>query len=464
MTDYNKNKINWRSYINIGTVVFLLIIIYLAGTVFRYISRKEPAVYEVSNSEISDTIKGTGIILREEQVYTTTEDGYINAYLSDGDRVKANGIVYTLDKTGKIQEEVNRLAKKNSDSNTLELSKILEDLRSFTDAYDDADFYTASETSNELDHDLNSYTGTLLSKYKKRLEKKYGEDCYVEVRSEKSGLVSYSSDGLESITVDDMSPELFNNKVHMDDLRTKEETEKGTSAYRLTSSQSWSIVVPLSADDYSRLKNMEKKGTEKVDITIEKDEFELKVPFRCFEKDDQGYVELTIKDYVQRYLNYRYLSVQILLVQSSGLKIPASALVERTAFRIPTEYLCEGSNSETRDHVNLIYRDKDGKQKVKQITVKVFDEEEGMVSIFSTELAKGDRIKKVDEASTFSLDKEITVYGVYTVNAGYAVYSYVTITERNEDYCIVDEGDSEIQLYDRIVLNSNTIQENEIIY
>jgi len=70
----------------------------------------------------------------------------------------------------------------------------------------------------------------------------------------------------------------------------------------------------------------------------------------------------------------------------------------------------------------------------------------------------------VEDATTYSLDKVSVSYGVYTVNSGYAVFSHVDISERNEDYCIVNEATSEIKLYDRIVLNSNTISENEIIY
>ena len=133
-------------------------------------------------------------------------------------------------------------------------------------------------------------------------------------------------------------------------------------------------------------------------------------------------------------------------------------------FRVPEDYLTRGSNTETRNHVNLIYKDKKGNEKVKQVTVKVFDVQDGMASIYSSELKRGDHIEKLDEALTYSLDKTAVCYGVYSVNSGYAIFSYVDIAERNEDYCIVNEESSEIRLYDRIVLNSNTISENEIIY
>ena len=460
----NRDNLSWRLHFNIGTVVFLLIVFFLVGNLIRYAGKKKLAVYEVSNSEISDTIKGTGVILRKEKVYTTTEDGYIHNYLSDGARVRSNGIVYTVDKTGKIQEEVNRIIENNDDPTFLDTANILDELRAFTDSYNDSVFYTVEETNNELEHDLLSYTGTLLSQNKKELEKKYGKDCYIEVRSDKSGLVSYSSDGLEELTADTLTEKVFNSKLHMKDLRTLEKTTAGSDVYRLTTSQKWQIILPLSSDDYQRMKSMKKNGTKTVKITIEKDDFGTTVPFSCFERDGQGYLKLSFSNYVQRYLNERYLSVEILLLQGSGLKIPASALVEKATFRIPEDYLTRGSNTETKNHVNLIYKDKKGNEKVKQVTVKVFDIQEGMASIYSPELKAGDHIEKLDEALTYSLDKTAVCYGVYSVNSGYAIFSYVDIAERNEDYCIVNEESSEIRLYDRIVLNSNTISENEIIY
>ena len=54
----NRDSLNWRLHFNIGTVVFLLIVIFLAGNMVRSAGKKKLAVYEVSNSEISDTIKG----------------------------------------------------------------------------------------------------------------------------------------------------------------------------------------------------------------------------------------------------------------------------------------------------------------------------------------------------------------------------------------------------------------------
>ena len=84
------------SVINLGTVVFLVIIIYLTAYVIRYLGKEKLAIYEVSESNMSENISGTGMILREETLITTEEKGYVNYYVKDGSRVRKDGIVYTL--------------------------------------------------------------------------------------------------------------------------------------------------------------------------------------------------------------------------------------------------------------------------------------------------------------------------------------------------------------------------------
>ncbi len=462
----NRKKNAWRSYFNIGTITFLLIVVFLLGNVVRYATKNKHAIYEVSQSEISDVIKGNGIILREEKVVKTKEDGYISSYLAEGDRVKAKGIVYTIDKTGKIQDEINRILQENDTSLNLEKTNIFDDLRSFTEGYDSTNFYRVSETKSTINHDIISYTGNLLSEYKELLEEKYGKGSYVEVRSKISGLVSYSSDGLESLTVDTLTSEVFNNTKHMDDLRTNDYCKEGTDAYRITTSQKWKLLIPVTDSEYTRMSNLYETGTKSVNTTIQKDNFTVRVPFECVENESGKYICLNFSNYIHRYLNQRFLSVEILLLQGKGLKIPASSLVSREVFRIPSSYLSLGSNQSGENQVNVVYEDSKGNSKVRQVSVNVVESEgdASTVRIYSNELKAGDVIKDIENKETYTLEKTVTTYGVYTVNSGYAVFSYVVINERNEDYCIIDSDSSEVQIYDRIILNSDSINENEIIY
>ena len=104
-----KRKKKRLSVINLGTLVFLVIIIYLTAYVIQYLGKETLAIYEVSASDVSEEMSKTGLILRQEALVNTEEKGYVNYYVKDGSRVKKDGVVYTLDTTGKLQSYLDKL-------------------------------------------------------------------------------------------------------------------------------------------------------------------------------------------------------------------------------------------------------------------------------------------------------------------------------------------------------------------
>ena len=80
----------------------------------------------------------------------------------------------------------------------------------------------------------------------------------------------------------------------------------------------------------------------------------------------------------------------------------------------------------------------------------------------------GDYIGKVNaggEDERFRIGATGQLYGVYNVNKGYTQFEIVKILHRNSDYCIVEENlNYSVALYDNIVLNSETVSENQIVY
>ena len=55
--------------------------------------------------------------------------------------------------------------------------------------------------------------------------------------------------------------------------------------------------------------------------------------------------------------------------------------------------------------------------------------------------------------------------GVYNVNKGYAVFEVVEILDQNDSYCIVKGGTTYgLAVYDHIVLNASTVDEDDLLY
>ena len=75
-------------------------------------------------------------------------------------------------------------------------------------------------------------------------------------------------------------------------------------------------------------------------------------------------------------------------------------------------------------------------------------------------------ISETDKQKIYTIkdSDKVEILGVYMVNKGYAVFALVDMVERNGDYCIVSTFGSKIELYDRIILNSDTVKEGQVIY
>lgn len=459
-----ENKKKRRTHLNIGTIVFLAIVIYLTASVVRDLGREKLAVYEVSESIIDDEIKSSGVIIRNESLEKTDQAGYINYYLKDGSKVKNGGVIYTVDTNGKVTSYLNSLAKEKNEISQEEKNQIFEDLRALSEGFSDDHFSDIYDAKNTINYDLMAYSDTIIADNKEELSEKFGENSYIEVQSPRAGLISYFSDGLEDLTLKNLDSSVFHQKAKMEDLRSKEKMKAGTPIYRLVKSQKWKLALSVSEDEYNCLKNLKKKEVSSVEVTFLKDNFTTKASFGCKKIDGGYYAVLSFDDYVQRYMNQRYLSVRLLLSETKGLKVPSSSLVEKNIYKIPKRFLTKGSDSDSANQVNIMTVNKKGEKVLHQQSVVVYQRDEDSVCISTEGLKEGDIISSLDKTDRFTLVETSKIQGVFMVNRGYAVFKAVTIMRRNEDYCIISPDDSGIVLYDRIILNSDTIKENDVIY
>ena len=64
------------------------------------------------------------------------------------------------------------------------------------------------------------------------------------------------------------------------------------------------------------------------------------------------------------------------------------------------------------------------------------------------------------------LEKDVQIlHGVYNINKGYAVFREITVIDENEEYCIVESNNIYgLAAYDYIVLNSQDVTEDQIVY
>lgn len=461
MAKQTKGKLHL--HINLGTIVFLVIVVYLMAYMISYLGKSKLAIYEVSASDIVESVDGTGVVLRKETLVNTNQKGYVNYYVQDGSMVCKNGIVYTVDTTGKVQKYLKEVLEKKSKVSQEEKEKVVEQLKVFSEGYTDNDFSLVYEAQNDMNGTLMAYTDTLLVKDKEQLIEKYGQNSYITVTSAKEGLVSFSSDGLEGLTEKKVSKDTFVNKAKMKELRTDKKQKVGAPVYRFVEGQDWQLMMPVGKEYYNRLqKRAEEKST--VKVTFHKDNFTTDAAYRCVKQDGKYYVILSFDNYIQRYLNQRYLYVSLVLSETRGLKIPSSSLVKKEVYKIPNSFLVNGGNSSKKNQINIMKTNKKGEKVLTQTTVSIYKTDEKYAYVSSKDLKKGIVVSQMNKETIYTLKNVTQIQGVYIVNRGYTIFKQVDIVERNGDYCIISAQDSGIELYDRIILNSDTIKEGQVIY
>ena len=219
--------------INIGTVIFGALFLYLIITVVLYLTAEHISSYQVTSGPLSQNETYTALALRSEEVVDATAGGYVSYYLGDSSKISQGGAVCGIGSTQNLLENKTLTA---SDLQTLQ-----EAASNFSQSYDGGDFSSVYDFKYTLDgkilstEDPSSLSGTL-------------------VTSDSDGVVAYSCDGYETLTQEDITPEIFSEKSYRrTNLRTEEQISAGDPLYRLIRSETWSIVIPVTDRQTVRL-------------------------------------------------------------------------------------------------------------------------------------------------------------------------------------------------------------------
>ena len=93
------------------------------------------------------------------------------------------------------------------------------------------------------------------------------------------------------------------------------------------------------------------------------------------------------------------------------------------------------------------------------------DPEEEDFSTSKKKLQSGDLLIKSDSGEFYQVGQTEKLQGVYNINKGYTVFRQIQVLYENEEYCIVSEGTSYgLSVYDQIVLNADTVEEDQVVY
>lgn len=460
----NKKVVKYKKpfNINIGVVIFVIIFIYLIFNVYSYVTTVHISAYEVGQGTMAENNVYRGLVLREEKVYYSDYAGSLNHYVREASKVKSGTLVYSVDENGEIAQMIAQAAQDVTSIDPEDLADIEETIFQFQTTYDPLDFLNVYTFKENVDSALNEALSlSALNSISEYAKNAAGSNTFHPVYSDQDGIVVYYTDGYETVTTDSFTPDMFDEASYeRNSSRKALSVAAGDAAYKMVCSELWQLVIPVPPELADELAD-----DDTLRFRFLKDEKTAYASYTLMQRDGADYLVLQLANSMIRYARDRYLEVELLLQEETGLKIPNSAITTKEFYTVPAEYFMKGGDSDS-DGLLVERIDDKGDRKTEFVIPVIYYENGEKYYIDGEKISAGDRVLKPDSSSAYTVGTDTAMLkGVYNINKGYAIFKQIEILYQNEEYAIVRMGMTYgISLYDHIALDGTKIKENELIY
>lgn len=464
--------------LNIGTMLFGCLLIYMLFSAVLYLTSTNIESYLVISGPLSRNETYTGLALREESVHQAETSGYVSYYAREGSKINASGAVYGISST--------QPSETTSELSAEQLSQIRSNMLSFSKGFNSSRFNSTYSFKYELEGDILQYaqapgssTATVSSASSDSSDESADSVPAVSTASyagqtlskaDTDGIVLYSVDGYEGKSLENLTAEDFDQTAyHETDLKNQGTVNAGDNMYTLVTDERWSLLIPLSGKQAAKLKDRTS-----VRVKFMKDGMTQSGDFSIVEIDKAKYGKIDFNKGLIRYAADRFLEIELVTNTVTGLKIPLSSIVTKEFYKIPSAYLTVNKDQESG--IMIQSTDKNGNTTQKFVKATVYgedelestEEEESPGSIYYIDMSnfkEGDVAVDTENQSKYVIREVGVLEGTYCINQGYAVFRQIQILDQNEEYAVISrETRYGLSRYDHIVRNADKVDEQEILY
>ncbi len=446
--------------INIGMVIFAVILIYIVICVFMYFTQKHIEGHQVKMGSLSTNNIYKGIALRDEEIITADKAGYVNYYAREGERVGVGNLVYTIDESGKLADYLNT----EGTGTTLtakDLTELKTEILGFVNGFDPEYFSSVYDFKYNVQGTVLKLANANILDNVDSINKAGISELISFCNAPDTGIVVYSIDGYEDTTIEQLTKESFDTKSYeKKQLISNELIASGDPVYKLSTSEDWSIVIQTDKDKAERLLEAEYV---KVKFLKNQQTSWGEVSSYTNEAGDV-FVKLTFNNSMVTFCTDRFIDIELILEDETGLKIPNSSIVEKEFFIVPKDYVTQGGNRGGYGVLKETYTE-DGTATTEFVETTIYNETETEYYLDDMVLRIGDYIIKPESTEKYAISKRGSLKGVYNINKGYADFKQINILYQNEEYSIVKSNTQYgLNVYDYIVLDASTVEDDEFIY
>ncbi|NLL79988.1 MAG: hypothetical protein GX234_09410 [Clostridiales bacterium] len=445
--------------INLGMIIFGVIFVYIVIGVFLYFTTDHIIGYEVQTGSLAVSNIYKGLALREEEVIVSDASGYVNYYAREGERVGCGNLVYAIDESGKISEMLGNGDPSETAMTDSDLTELKTEIVGFCNDFSREKFSTVYDFKYNVQGTVLKLANYNILSNLNSLDAA-NSDLVDFSNAPKSGIISYSTDGYENkqpseITAKDFETENYTKTQLVNNALVS----KGDPVYRLSLSEDWSIIIPVEEE---RLEELVEEEYVKVKFLRNQQTSWAKV--KALNNSDGTYAELSFNNSMITFCTDRFVDIELITNDEKGLKIPNSAIVEKEFYLVPFDFVTQGG----KNNANGVLRQsvmEDGSTTTEFTVTQIYSKNDTEYYLDDMTLRAGDVLIKPNSTETFTVGKKATLIGVYNINKGYADFKQIIILYRNDQYSIVQSGtDYGLSAYDHIVLEAETVNENDLIY
>ena len=440
--------------LNVGLIMFLVILLYVLISFLSYVTSHKTEVYEVRSGSLSDNMVYQGIAIRRETVVNSDYTGTINYYNKEGERIQTGGLAFSVDESGKITDYL------QPDDEPFfsreDISRFRDDAISFSRKFSHKNFANVYDFKSSAVSSAQKISNRKVLSEIPDLSSTTIHPCYAT----STGEIIYSVDNCEGMTFENITVDDFNRTGYKkNQLTNGSRITAGDPAYKLITDENWSVAVHVAGEDEA--KALVDLGYIQVRFLENQLLAWASVSSRS---DDEGnyFVNLQFTNSMSAFCTDRYLDVELIASQRSGLKVPNSSITKGSFFIVPKEYVFEGAGGQ-KGVLLEIYTEKNEKS-VQFVPAVPYSENEDSYYLDDSVLRAGEIIDRPNSSEQFTLEEQDELIGVYYINKGYPDFRQINILYQNEEYAIVEPNSLYgLQEYDYIVLYANSIKMNNYI-
>ena len=468
-------------------LVFFLVILYIIGYLYTNARRPEISQMRVEMGIIAQPTTFNGVIIRDEAVYHAPNAGSLLFHVENHERVRAGSVVASIQDAGQVaayranlsdidQSAVN--AHRQRTGVAINEEEITRRNNAIMEYADNAAFGLAAGNVSGVFALGDAMRQSLQNRNMLYFSDEIAMRDYVSARERaltgmsqaisnvavtSSGVFSNVVDGLEmQLTVSNLaniSKDLIAGAAQSPVFYSPEVTI-GDPLFRIVRTNDWFIAAHV---DRNYAAGWSTNSTVTLYVLDGIDVIPLAVQVHSLTDAGQNetYAVFRTNNDLMRFIDRRNIAFRLYREAQEGFKIPHTAIVERSRFPVPAEFVFIEDNVWA---VNLVTGDRSVAESVSGNFSA--DGSTFFIMADSSRLRLGDVL--LMDGEEFRLEAIDTVPGVFVTNIGATQFREVTTTgffDENADYIILDPAQNpNLRLFDRIVSDARAVPDRLLLH